>query len=282
MIKRMFCTMSLFVIGLSVLSAQAKSVTTQTVPIKTTVVDSAKSGIKAPFPSVTTKSATTVKTTPSVKMTSKTALVAKKTTKSKTTVKKTATKTTAKTAVKPTVKTTTSKTTTVIAIKPKSVPTNYAVVKKPTVQVTSKGAELTPKSDMPLSFNNQMLAEVNALRKSGTTCGDEKMPPVKALAWNTKLEKAAIVHVVDMDTNDHFGHEGTDGSMPDDRFTKAGYEWERIGENIGQGYKDVSHAMKGWKESANHCKQMMSAEITEIGAAKKGKYWCQTFAKPMN
>lgn len=213
--------------------------------------------------------------------------VAAKTTKSKTTTK-TAVKTTTKakiptaaTTVKAKTPASTPANTKPVAAKTtvqtKSVPTQYttAVVKK-----TPQAAVVIPQT--PMSFNKEMLVAVNALRKSGTTCGGEKMPPVKPLAWSAQLENAAEVHVTDMDANDHFSHAGTNGTLPDDRIKAAGYEWARVGENIGQGYKNVSAAIKGWKESPNHCKQMMNADMTNIGAAKKGKYWCQTFASPLD
>ena len=158
-----------------------------------------------------------------------------------------------------------------------------STVKKPPVQVTAKGPGLTPQSSaLPANFNNQMLAAVNELRKSGVNCGGEMMPPVKPLVWSSKLEKASVIHAIDMDKNDHFSHVGTNGSLPDDRIKAAGYEWAQVGENIGRGYKDIAAAIKGWKESANHCKQMMSPEVTQIGAAQKGRYWCQAFAKPLD
>ena len=166
-----------------------------------------------------------------------------------------------------------------IISKDNKIPTSASIVKKPPVQVTAKGPGLTPQSSaLPVNFNNQMLSAVNALRKSGVNCGSEMMPPVKPLVWSSKLEKASVIHAIDMDKNNHFSHVGTDGSLPDDRIKAAGYEWAQVGENIGRGYKDVAAAIKGWKESANHCKQMMSAEVTQIGAAQKGSYWCQAFA----
>lgn len=169
-----------------------------------------------------------------------------------------------------------------VITKDNKVPTSASIVKKPPVQVTAKGTGLTAQSSaLPVSINSQMLVEINALRKSGVNCGNEMMPPVKPLVWNSKLEKAAVIHVNDMDKNDQFSHVGTDGSLPDDRIKAAGYEWAQVGENIGRGYKDVAAAIKGWKESASHCKQMMSADVTEIGAAKKGSYWCQAFATPL-
>ena len=130
------------------------------------------------------------------------------------------------------------------------------------------------------SFSNQMLAAVNQLRASGTTCGGETMPPVKPLVWNAKLEKAAVAHSVFMSDTDNFSHQGKNGSWPEERIKAAGYDWDQVGENIGKGYKDIPAAIVGWKESKGHCKQMMSAEVTEMGAAKAGPYWCQKYAKP--
>lgn len=169
-----------------------------------------------------------------------------------------------------------------IVPKGKVTPSVAATDKKIPVQVTAKGqGEIPQPYNSALNFNSQMLTAVNAMRIRGYNCGGEMMPAVQPLVWNTKLEKAAIVHVADMDRNNNFSHAGTDGSLPDDRIKAAGYEWERVGENIGRGYKDVASAVIGWKESVNHCKQMMSPEVTQFGAAKKGNYWCQTFAKPL-
>lgn len=248
--------------GLTTTKAATQTPTTKAAapkaPEKTTAKAVAKAPEKAPIKGKTAVAAKTTKH----KATAKTAV--KATTKAKTPA--TATTVKAKSAAATTVQT-------------KSVPPQYSTN---VVKTAPKAAALTPQTAVPMSFNKEMLSAVNALRKSGTTCGGEKMPPVKPLVWSAQLENAAIVHAADMDANDHFSHAGTNGTLPDDRIKSAGYEWARVSENIGQGYKDVSAAIKGWKESPNHCKQMMSADMTNIGAAKKGKYWCQTFASPLD
>ena len=238
-----------------------------------------KAVTSAPQKPVDPKTSAAVKAkTPSVKTPSKAVATTKtKAKKAKSKSKIVASKGKSKAAVKPTVK---AKAPTAVAgVKPK-VPTGYAKVVKKVDSTTSKGIGLAPQTSV-VSFNKEMLAAVNALRKSGTTCGNEKMSPVKPLAWNAKLENASVIHAIDMDKNDHFSHAGTNGTLPDDRIKSAGYEWSRVGENIGQGYKDVATAVKGWQVSPNHCKQMMSADVKEIGAAKKGKYWVQKFAAPI-
>jgi uncharacterized protein YkwD len=311
--KRILFSLSLIIICFCSVSAQSEAnPTTKSFPSKPVTVvtpkgaTTPKSVTQTP-PSVKTTTKTTVNTKPPVvagkglteaKTAKTTTTAAEKTTaktakaapvKAKTTVstKKSKAKATTKTAAKTTVKaktptavtTTKAKTATpATTVQTKSVPTQYAVN---AVKTAPKAAVLTTPAAAPMSFSKEMLAAVNALRKTGTTCGSEKMPPVKPLVWSAQLESAAVVHVADMDEHDHFSHAGTDGTLPDDRIKTAGYEWARVGENIGQGYKDVSAAIKGWKASTNHCKQMMSADIINIGAAKKGKYWCQTFASPI-
>ena len=154
------------------------------------------------------------------------------------------------------------------------------VVTKPKATAKAKTVPTAPKAASDGGFNSQMLAAVNKLRASGTTCGSESMPPVKPLVWNAKLEKAAVAHTAYMNETNNFSHQGKNGTWPEERIKAAGYEWDKVGENIGKGYKDIPAAILGWKESTGHCKQMMSAEVTEMGAAKVGPYWCQKFAKP--
>ncbi|MBL7816337.1 MAG: hypothetical protein JNL70_15055 [Saprospiraceae bacterium] len=291
MSKKVFLIANCFFFSVIMLSAQAKTaktvvkdtVKTQKAVAKTKTVTKdtvktqkavAKTTAKSSSATakITTKSATQTKST--AKAPAKTVVKGKTATKSKTVAK-----TTAKASVQKTPSVTPAKK--AVVVQSKSVPPSYSTIKKPTAPVIAKGEGLKPQTSVPVSIPKQILMEVNTLRKSGTMCGTEKMLPVKALVWNDKLEKAAILHVDDMDKTDRFSHAGSDGSLPDDRIKTAGYEWERVGENIGQGYKNVAAAIKGWKESANHCKQMMNPDITEMGAAQKGKYWVQTFAKPL-
>ena len=161
-----------------------------------------------------------------------------------------------------------------------SVKTQSKAVTKPKGPTKAKTATTNSKAASNSGFNSQMLEAVNQLRASGTTCGGETMPPVKPLVWNEKLEKASVAHTVYMSETDNFSHQGKNGSWPEDRIKAAGYEYDRVGENIGKGYKDIPAAITGWKESTGHCKQMMSADVTEMGAAKVGPYWCQKYGKP--
>jgi uncharacterized protein YkwD len=129
-------------------------------------------------------------------------------------------------------------------------------------------------------FQTDMLAYVNALRTKGCKCNGVQMPIVPALKWNKLLENAALKHGNDMYTKNFFSHTGSDGSSMSQRITSAGYKWSYASENIAWGYTTLPSVINGWIASAGHCKNMMSASITEIGAAKVGTYWVQDFGKP--
>lgn len=130
------------------------------------------------------------------------------------------------------------------------------------------------------NFKTDMLAYVNALRTKGCKCNGVQMPIVPALKWNTLLEAAALRHAKDMSATNTFSHTGSDGSTMSGRITATGYKWMALAENIASGYPNLLGVINGWVSSAGHCKNMMSANFTELGAAKVGTYWVQDFGKP--
>lgn len=110
-----------------------------------------------------------------------------------------------------------------------------------------------------------MLAQVNARRASGTTCGGVAYPPVPALSLQGNLRAAADAHAADMATNNYFSHTGRNGSNPGDRITAAGYRWSAWAENIAAGQGTAILAVNGWFASAGHCVNFMSSAVTQIG-----------------
>lgn len=132
------------------------------------------------------------------------------------------------------------------------------------------------------NFAVDMLAYVNALRTKGCKCNGVQMPTVPALKWNKQLEAAALRHANDMSSKNFFSHTGSDGSTMSQRITAAGYKWSYASENIAWGYTSLPSVINGWVKSAGHCQNMMSANITELGAAKVGTYWVQDFGRPLS
>ncbi len=128
------------------------------------------------------------------------------------------------------------------------------------------------------SVNKSLMVQlVNDIRKKGCQCGDTYYYPVPSIAWSNQLEAAAFTHSADMFENDFFSHTAPDGSNGGIRIQKAGYSWNTYGENIASGYKSESEVVKGWLESAGHCKNIMNKNFKEMGVARVGNYWTQEF-----
>jgi uncharacterized protein YkwD len=104
---------------------------------------------------------------------------------------------------------------------------------------------------------------------------------LKPLAANEALITAARIHARDMAEHESMSHEGSDGSKPNERITKQGYEGRRTGENIAWGQKSVPEVMKTWTNSPPHRANILG-DFSEIGVAREvsargGPYWCVTF-----
>lgn len=133
-----------------------------------------------------------------------------------------------------------------------------------------------------------ILAGVNAARASARSCGNRQFAAAPPVTWNPQLGEAALSHSRDMAARRYFGHKAKDGSMPADRATRAGYAWQRVGENIAFGKSTPDEAMAGWLDSPGHCANIMNPSFTEMGAAygvaaekRSGiVYWTQVFGKP--
>lgn len=127
---------------------------------------------------------------------------------------------------------------------------------------------------------HEMLDAVNAERAAGATCGGERYPAVGPLAWNSRLEQAALEHTMDMVRHEHFDHTGTDGSRPGDRAKRAGYRWRIVGENIARYQRTLDEVVADWMASPGHCRQIMDPGFVEMGAVERDRYWTQVFGLP--
>ncbi|MFD5393008.1 CAP domain-containing protein [Streptomyces sp. NPDC127097] len=99
------------------------------------------------------------------------------------------------------------------------------------------------------------------------------------LTVNAKLTKAAQDHSKDMADHRNMSHTGSDGSSPEDRITRAGYNWSSYGENVAYGYSSPESVMKGWMSSPGHKQNILDCSFKEIGVghAQPDDYWTQDF-----
>lgn len=127
----------------------------------------------------------------------------------------------------------------------------------------------------------EVLAQVNLARKKGSMCGDEKMPAVKELSWNDKLEQAAQLHSDDMAKYDYMSHFGHNDDYIPDRYEMVGYDWAAFGEAVAFGQNDFETALDDWLTmSSGHCKLIMSSKFTEMGLARSTNAWTLNLGRP--
>ena len=163
-----------------------------------------------------------------------------------------------------------------------------------TFKLTQGGAnELT--TQVKIDFLN----ELNAARHAARTCAfnNEVFQAIAAgkdYISNPKLEVAALSHArwleqnsINVTTGDP--HDGAGDGSAVGRIAAAGYQGNPIGENIAAGQPDVVavvnkdsvSGVNGFMNSPNrHCNNVMDADFTQVGLAKRGVYWVVTFGKP--
>ena len=133
-----------------------------------------------------------------------------------------------------------------------------------------------------------MLSLVNEARAQGRRCGGTFYPPAAPVRWNEVLARVARSHSEDMASRNSFSHNSRDGTPPEVRVERAGYDYGRTAENIAVGQATPEAAMTMWLNSPGHCANLMSAEYTEMGAGmasnrrgSMGAYWTQVFGTPL-
>jgi uncharacterized protein YkwD len=132
-----------------------------------------------------------------------------------------------------------------------------------------------------------LLADVNARRATGTTCGGTPYPAVPPLTVSGILVNAAQGHANDMAARNYFSHTGTDGSDPGSRMEQAGYSLNAWAENIAAGQPSTGDVMASWWSSAGHCADFMNGAVSQIGfgmaqssSSAYGIYWVADLANP--
>ena len=133
----------------------------------------------------------------------------------------------------------------------------------------------------------RVLTLANEARARPRRCGRKSFAAAPPLRLAPKLAEAAHAHARDMARHSKLTHEGSDGSTPAQRATRAGYAWRTVGENVAAGPTTPEEVMAGWLASPGHCGNLMDPRFTEMGVAyivdatsASGVYWAQVFATP--
>lgn len=150
---------------------------------------------------------------------------------------------------------------------------------------TSSPAPAAPTGIDPAAA--EVLRLTNAARATGGTCADSGAhPPAPALSWNAQLAAAAQAHAEWMARNNNLSHtESNPDNDPGSRVRAAGYNWNRVEENIAAGQTTPSEVVTAWMGSAHgHCTNILAADVTELGVGiardTAGRlWWVQDFGR---
>jgi uncharacterized protein YkwD len=133
----------------------------------------------------------------------------------------------------------------------------------------------------------KLLEQINQARGSARQCGRQVFAAAAPLTWNATLGSTAEAHSRAMANANFFDHLDRDGRTPGDRAELAGYNGQRIGENIAAGLDTSRKVVDGWLASPGHCANLMSPQFSELGAAyandpksDAGIYWTAMFGAP--
>ncbi len=85
--------------------------------------------------------------------------------------------------------------------------------------------------------------------------------------YNEALSQAAQRHTNDMAFNNFWGHDGSDGSVPEQRQDAAGYTGSYGGEATAWGFEYPSGAVRYWLESPGHRPIILNPNADEVGIA---------------
>lgn len=85
------------------------------------------------------------------------------------------------------------------------------------------------------------------------------------LSLDPVLNVAAQRHSDDMAERDFFDHVTPTGSTVGDRATRAGYQWQRVLENLAAGQESPREVVEGWIKSPPHRKALMARDIDDAG-----------------
>jgi uncharacterized protein YkwD len=125
-------------------------------------------------------------------------------------------------------------------------------------------ANYRPRTDQ---LELQMLDLVNHDRIDPSVA-EETKGRAHPLQWDGRLAAIARLHSEEMAREGFFGHEGTDGSQPSNRVSRAGIQWRSTGENIAK-CRDVAEAEELFMDEPrfrqNHRGNILNPEYTHVG-----------------
>jgi uncharacterized protein YkwD len=147
--------------------------------------------------------------------------------------------------------------------------------------VNQNNVAVTPPDKATMeAYRAQLLQKHNIIRQASN---------VPALALNTALNKAALIHAHWMAFHNSIEHEegGGKNNTVGDRVSEQGYAWAQVAENNAEGQPTPTEASRAWLYSPGHKANMIRRDVTEVGFGLWYRvngntttiFWCAVFAK---
>lgn len=88
---------------------------------------------------------------------------------------------------------------------------------------------------------------------------------VTSLTLNDELTAAAQAKANDMANRNYWSHNTPDGNAPWIFIDKAGYAYQKAGENLAYGFSSPQTTVTGWMNSLSHRQNLLDGDYTEVG-----------------
>lgn len=99
------------------------------------------------------------------------------------------------------------------------------------------------------------------------------------LRHSAVLDKVAQDHLQDMEKNNYFAHNSSQGLEPWAWFKKENYKFVYAGENLARYFNDTKSLTTGWMNSKSHRDNILNPHYTETGIATDGNLVVQEFGE---
>lgn len=107
------------------------------------------------------------------------------------------------------------------------------------------------------SVSSQQLLQETNRRRAAAQAGK--------LSVNDQLTRAAQAKAQDMAAKNYWSHNTPDGRAPWVFINRAGYEYQKAGENLAYGFDSSSQVVAGWMNSKSHRQNMLDTAYQDVG-----------------
>lgn len=148
-------------------------------------------------------------------------------------------------------------------------PKNYAKVYWPYIPlILVLGLSLFVGQSLASRSQSDVLSYATNVSRDGlleATNQERQASDTNSLELNEKLNAAAQAKAQDMVARDYWSHTTPDEQMPWVFVEKAGYKYQKAGENLAYGFASNQETVNGWMNSPSHRQNVLDVSYSEVG-----------------